>query len=136
VGVWRGDWSDPNELSEIDRFCLEHSDVISFHHYGALPDLQHRVESLRRYERPIWCTEWLARSLGSRVHPHLAWMKSEDVGAYCWGLVAGRTQTQYPWDSWMTPFTEEPQPWHHEILRGDGTPYDASEVELIRSLTR
>ncbi|MCH2187111.1 cellulase family glycosylhydrolase [Myxococcota bacterium] len=134
AGVWQGSWSDPDALSPMDRLCLDRSDVISFHHYGDLGAFQHRVEALSRYERPIWCTEWLARSLGSWFDPHLGWMKTQGVGAYCWGFVAGRTQTHLPWESWVKPFTEEPNPWHHEILRPDGTPYDAAEVAYIRSL--
>lgn len=136
AGVWRGHWSDAAALSEMDRFCLDHSDVISFHHYGELEALQHRVEVLQRYARPLWCTEWLARGLGSRFDPHLRWMNEQGVGAYCWGLVAGRTQTHQPWESWTKPSADEPDPWHHEVLRANGDPYDEAEVALIRSLTR
>jgi hypothetical protein len=135
AGVWRGSWSDPDELSEMDRLCLESSDVVSFHHYGELGALQHRVKALRRTARPILCTEFMARGLASRFDPHLAWMRDEGVGAYCWGLVAGRTQTQYPWDSWAQPYATEPELWHHEILRPDGAPYDAAEADFIRSVT-
>ncbi|MDG2048954.1 MAG: cellulase family glycosylhydrolase [Myxococcota bacterium] len=134
AGVWQGSWSEPDALSPMDRLCLDRSDVISFHHYGDLGAFQHRVEALRRYERPILCTEWLARGLGSCFDPHLGWMKAEEVGAYCWGFVAGRTQTHLPWESWVKPLTKEPNPWHHEILRPDGTPYDREEVAYIRSL--
>jgi len=135
AGVWRGSWSDPAALSDMDRFCLDHSDVVSFHHYGELDALRHRVEALRRYERPLWCTEWLARGLGSTFDPHLGWMKQAGVGAWCWGFVAGRTQTHLPWDSWVTPYAGEPDPWHHEILRPDGSPYDEAETAYVRSLT-
>jgi hypothetical protein len=135
VGVWRRSWSDPDSLDELDRVCLEHSDVISFHHYGELPALERRVDALRRYARPIWCTEWLARSAGSRFDPHLAWMKAASVGAYGWGLVTGRTQTRYPWESWVRDFGDDPEPWHHDILRPDGAAYDPREIELIRRVT-
>jgi len=30
------------------------------------------------------------------------------IGAFCWGLVAGRTQTIYPWDSWWKEYDNEP----------------------------
>jgi hypothetical protein len=135
AGVWRGRWGDESELSAIDRLCLDHSDVVSFHHYGELGALQRRVAALGRYQRPIWCTEWLARGLGSHFDPHLAWMKRAGVGAWCWGLVAGRTQTHLPWDSWLKPCLSEPAPWHHEILRADGSAYDEAELAFIRSLT-
>jgi hypothetical protein len=135
AGVWRGRWSDPDALSDVDRLCLEHSDVISFHHYGGLDDLARRVEALRRWERPLWCTEWLARSLGSTFDPHLGWMKEAGVGAWCWGLVAGRTQTHLPWDSWAKPYAVAPDPWFHEILHPDGSPWDEAEAAYVRSLT-
>ena len=136
AGVWRGSWSEPGALSEMNRLCLDHSDVISFHHYGELGALQQCVEALQRYIRPILCTEWLARGLGSCFDPHLPWLKRAGVGAYCWGFVAGRTQTHYPWNSWVKTRPGEPELWQHEILRPDGTAYDEAEVELIRSLTR
>lgn len=136
AGVWRGDWRDPGALSELDGLCLDQSDVISFHHYGEIGALERRVAALGRYERPLLCTEFLARGLGSHFDPHLRFLRDAGVGAYCWGLVAGRTQTQYPWDSWTKPYSAEPEPWHHEILRPDGTPWDGAEVAFIRSLTR
>jgi hypothetical protein len=49
--------------------------------------------------------------------------------------VSGKTQTIYPWDSWTKAYTSEPPLWFHDILRPDGTAYDAKEVALIRSLT-
>jgi hypothetical protein len=135
VGVWVGDWADSDALSEMSRTSLESSDVISFHCYGDLAELEQRVETLRRFERPLLCTEFMARSAGSTFDPHLGWMKDAGVGAYCWGFVAGRTQTQYPWVSWVKPFDAEPDPWFHDILRPDGTPWDPREVAYIRSCT-
>lgn len=136
TGVWRGEWGDPAALAEIERFSLDSSDVISFHCYGDLADLSQRVAALRRYERPVLCTEFLARALGSTFDPHLGWMKEQGVGAYCWGFVAGRIQTEYSWDSWVKEYEHEPDPWFHDILRADGSPYDPAEVAYIRSLTR
>ena len=135
VGVWQREWHDESALAEMDRYCLEHSDVITFHHYGPLADLRARVEALQRYDRPVWCTEWLARAMGSTVDPHLRFMRDAGVGAYNWGFVAGRTQTHYPWTSWVKDHGDDPEPWHHELLRDDGTPYDRAEAELICTLS-
>jgi hypothetical protein len=63
-------------------------------------------------------------------------MRDHGVGAYNWGFVVGRTQTHLPWDSWANPYEREPEPWHHEILREDGTPYSDEEVRLIREVTK
>ncbi|MDP6979965.1 MAG: cellulase family glycosylhydrolase [Myxococcota bacterium] len=136
AGVWQGDWDDPDELSDVSRLSLEASDVISFHCYGNLADLSARTEALRRYRRPLLCTEFMARTLGSTFDPHLGWMKENGVSAWCWGFVAGRTQTQYPWDSWINTYEDEPDPWFHDVLRPDGTPYDPAETAYIHSITR
>ena len=135
-GVWIGNWADASKLSRTERCQLEESDIISFHSYDPLAGAQKCVENLRRYQRPIVCTEFMARPRGSRFDPVLGYFKEQSVGAYCWGFVNGKTQTIYPWDSWDKQYTAEPDPWFHDILRGDGTPYDATEVQYIRSLTR
>jgi hypothetical protein len=134
-GVWQGDWSDA-KLSEMARFQLENSDVITFHCYDRPEVMKKRIESLRRFERPIICTEYMARPLGSTFAAILPLLKQEKVGAYNWGFVNGKTQTIYPWDSWEKSYTGEPTPWFHDIFRKDGTPYDAKETGLIRKLTQ
>ena len=68
--------------------------------------------------------------------PGMLLAKKHNVAAYNWGLVAGKTQTHLPWDSWQRPYTDrEPPVWFHEVFRADGSPYRAGEVELIRTLT-
>lgn len=134
-GVWQGDWSE-EKMSPIVRLQLESSDVISFHSYDPLPVLQKRVALLKRYGRPLLCTEYMARPNGSTFEGILPYLKEQKIGAYNWGFVAGKTQTNYPWDSWTRQYTGEPPVWFHEILRGDGTPYIAKEVEFLKNLNR
>jgi hypothetical protein len=38
------------------------------------------------------------------------------------------------WRTWQFPILGEPDPWHHDIFRVDGTPYSEDEVQLIRRL--
>lgn len=134
-GVWLGPWPTHDDLPTIDKLMLEESDVISFHNYGDLSHVRLRVEQLRRYGRPILCTEYMARPNGSRFDPILAYFKQEKVAAYNWGFVAGKTQTNYPWDSWQKAYSGPPQLWFHEIFHRDGTPYDPAEVEYIKEQT-
>lgn len=134
-GVWRGDWSSDAKLSPTERVQLENSDVISFHAYGQAEELAGRIASLRRYGRPLLCTEYMARPAGSTFEPNLGVMKKEGVSAYNWGFVSGKTQTIYPWDSWKKTYTAEPPVWFHDIFRPDGTPYIRQEVEYIRAVT-
>ncbi|MCA9215249.1 MAG: endo-1,4-beta-xylanase [Planctomycetales bacterium] len=135
AGVWLGPWPDHEKVSPIEKVMLEESDVISFHNYGGLEHVKPRVEQLRRYNRPILCTEYMARPNGSRFDPVLGYFKKEKIAAYNWGFVAGKTQTNYPWDSWQKTYTAEPDLWFHEILGKDGSPYIKEEVEYIKSVT-
>ena len=136
AGVWVGDWSSDERLTPISRYMLDNSDIITFHCYSNLPEMQKRVESLRRFGRPIVCTEYMARPVGSTFEVILPWLKQENVGAYNWGFVAGRTQTIYPWDSWEKKYKAEPPVWFHDILRKDGKPFDPNEVELLKKITK
>lgn len=134
-GVWKGDYSSDATLSTMERFQLTNSDVITFHSYDPPEVTKRRIEALRRYDRPIVCTEYMARPLGSTFAAVLPLLKKEHVGAYNWGFVNGKSQTIYPWDSWEKAYQGEPTVWFHDIFRKDGTPYDAKETDLIRQLT-
>lgn len=135
-GVWIGTWDSPNALSPTERLQLEESDVITFHSYGKPEDVLRAIRNLRRYGRPLLCTEYMARPQESRFDPILMQFRREQVAAYNWGFVAGKTNTIYPWDSWQTPYDSEPTEWFHDILRADGTPYREDEVDYIRRVIR
>jgi hypothetical protein len=135
-GVWRGDWSTEAKMSEMDKIQIAQSDVISFHNYDAGEEFDKRVTWLTRYNRPLLCTEYMARGNKSTFQGTLPIAKKHRVAAYNWGLVAGKTQTFLPWDSWQKPYTDrEPAIWFHEVFKQDGSPYLADEVALIKSLT-
>jgi hypothetical protein len=119
----------------MERFQLQNSDVITFHSYNRPEITKARIDALRRYKRPIVCTEYMARPLGSTFAAILPLLKTEHVGAYNWGFVSGKSQTIYPWDSWEKPYSGEPALWFHDIFRKNGTLYDAKEGEFIRKMT-
>jgi hypothetical protein len=135
-GVWRGDWDNPDRLSPMEQIQIGQSDIITFHCYGNVEEVRRCVGNLRRYGRPVICTEYMARPLSSTFNPVLGYFRQENVGAYNWGFVSGKTQTIYPWDSWDKPYTSEPPVWFHDIFRADGTPYRPEEVSYIRQCTR
>ncbi|MBI5835252.1 MAG: 1,4-beta-xylanase [Armatimonadetes bacterium] len=109
------------------------SDVLSFHNYGPLPEVTDQAARLLAQGRPVLCTEWLARGVGSQVESHLPYFRENKVACWNWGLVAGRTQTMYPWGS--PKGAPEPAVWHHDLLRPDGTPYSKREVQVIKVVT-
>jgi hypothetical protein len=132
---WLGPWADPAKLSPMEKIQFGQSDIITFHNYDNLEKLKACVENLRRYDRPVICSEYMARPIGSTFNPNLRYMKEQHVGAYNWGFVSGKTQTIFPWDSWTKTYTSEPPVWFHDIFRADGTPYKTDEVRFIKSLT-
>lgn len=133
-GVWDGEWADPQRRSATCQIQLDNSDVISFHSYAKPAEFDERIDELTSHERPILCTEYLARSYGSTVEGVLPIAKKRQVGAYNWGLVAGKTQTYLPWDSWNRPYAEPPHPWFSDLLHADGSPYRSREIACIRKL--
>ncbi|SFS05760.1 Cellulase (glycosyl hydrolase family 5) [Granulicella pectinivorans] len=136
-GVWTGDdWANASKWSAVAKIQLTESDIISFHNYGWPEDFEARIQSLQPLGRPILCTEYMARGAGSTFDGSLPVAKKYHVGAINWGLVAGKTQTYLPWDSWQKPYVlSQPTVWFHEVFRHDGTPYRQAEVDLIRRLT-
>ena len=135
-GVWEGDYSAPEKLNPMQRIQLEESDVISFHSYEWPEEFEKHLEWLERYHRPILCTEFMARSVGSTFDAILPIAKKHHVAAINWGLVAGKTQTNLPWESWRHPYIEEPPPvWFHEVFHLDGRPYREKEASIFLELT-
>ena len=133
--VWQGEWPDAGSSSAISAIQLDNSDILTFHSYGAPADFENRIDELASQDRPILCTEYLARPLGSTVADILPIAKRHKVGALNWGLVAGKTQTYFPWDSWDHPYTSIPEVWFHDLFQPDGRPFQDSEIETVRQLT-
>jgi hypothetical protein len=130
AGVW------DLRLVDLNRFQLENSDVITYHNY--MDEKQHLkwIDSfLVKTGRPLICTEYMARTRGSRFENIMPLLKERKIAAINWGLVAGKSNTIYAWDK-PIPDGSEPETWFHDIFRKDGTPYKEEEVKLIRALTR
>ena len=120
----------------MDKIQLDASDVVSFHNYDDPAEFEKRIQWLAPLGRPILCTEYMARGNKSTFAGSLPVAKKHKVAAINWGLVAGKTQTFLPWDSWQKPYVDrEPAIWFHEVFRTDGKPYLPDEVQLIRRLT-
>ncbi len=127
AGVWN------EHLSELNAFQLSHSDIITYHNYEPASAHQHCIDTLKKYQRPLICTEYMARTRNSTFFTILPILKKENVGAISWGLVSGKTNTKYAWDTPM-PDGAEPKIWFHDIFHANGTPYKEDEVAFIDSL--
>jgi hypothetical protein len=128
AGLWSSD------LGDLNAFQLTMSDVISYHNYEDAQTHEKVIDSLRKYGRPLICTEYMARLRNSTFFNVMPLLKKENVGAINWGLVSGKTNTKYAWDT-PIPGGAEPKVWFHDIFRPDGTPYSQTEVDFIKSLT-
>jgi len=132
----RDDWSSRERMTAFERLQIDESDVISFHNYQWPEQFEQRVGWLRAQRRPLLCTEYLARPFGSTVDAILPVAKKQRVAAINWGLVDGKEQTRFPWDSWEHPYaTHEPPVWLHDLFHADGTPYRRREIDIIRAST-
>jgi hypothetical protein len=132
---------------DIIECNAENSDVITFHTYEG-EKLQETIDRLAKYERPLLCTEYMAREFGSTFEFSLPIFKKNNIGCFNWGLVAGKSQTHFGWSTILDlkkkkeagEFLEngeaipEPEIWFHDILRADGTPYSKDEVNFIKQI--
>lgn len=128
AGVWS------KELTELNTYQLANSDIITYHNYDNDTIHAQVIDSLKTYGRPLVCTEYMARTRGSKFQNIMPLLKQNNVGAINWGFVAGKTNTIYAWDTPM-PDGSEPKVWFHDIFRKDGSPYSKEETDLIKSLT-
>ncbi|CAF2734673.1 unnamed protein product [Rotaria sp. Silwood2] len=129
IGVAKWPLTTPLALFELSV-----SDVISFHSYGPLANVMQNITDLRKIQRdrPILCTEWLARPFGSTLFTHLEYFNSEKIGTIQWGLVAGRSQTYYQWKS--PKDAPIPRVWFHDVLYPNGTAFSHLEEKLYFEL--
>lgn len=121
----------------IDRKAFELSDIITFHAYCPSERLQLIIRNLKTHDRPMLCTEWMARHTGSRIQDQLPMFHQEKIGCYQWGLVKGKTQTHIPWPGILAHLADYPvgsSEWFHDLLHPGGTPYSEKEVALIKDL--
>ena len=127
VGLWA--WS----FHELNTFQAQNSDILTYHQYEGPKEHQLIIDLLKTHDRPMVCTEYMARTNNSRFSNILPLLKKENIGAINWGLVAGKSNTKYAWN---TPIEDggEPVEWFHEVFRKDGTPYRKDETDLIKKL--
>lgn len=131
------------------------SDIITFHNYTKPPitvdryqypgktekpypsngslDFITEFERALSYNRPVLCTECLARTGGheNTFELFLPFFAKYRVGFYFWGLCAGSAQYHFPW-GWPEG-APEPKDWFHCILYPNGEAYREEEISLLRN---
>jgi hypothetical protein len=127
IGIWY------YEIEELNDLVFTHSDIISFHDYGSREAIAKHIQGLRKYNRPIICSEWMNRPNKSTVEDVMPLLKKEQVGGFMWGLINGKTQTHLPWGHRpeKLPYTGV---WQHDLYHNDFKPYNTGEIEIIKKL--
>ena len=132
---------------EIIALNASKSDIITFHIYEA-EKLMPTIKRLKELGRPIMCTEYMAREYGTTFQFCLPIFKKYNVACYNWGLVAGRSQTNFNWETILYLHEKkekdgllsqgdnliEPELWFHDIFRKDGSPFDPKEISFIKKV--
>jgi hypothetical protein len=136
MAPWNFDSGDHEKLSAIDQFMFSQSDILSFHCYENKKGMEKRICDLKRYQRPLLCTEYMARPFKSTFRDILPVLKKHNVGGYNWGFVAGKSQTHCAWESWEKEAASEPENWFHDIFRPDGQPYCPKEVQYLSNFNK
>lgn len=129
-----GVWNNGEKFKNLNKFQFENSDIITYHDYKYIDYHKKAIDTLKRFGRPLICTEYMARTNGSLFQLIMPVLKKENIGAINWGFVSGKTNTIF---AWSTPMRDGRQPdlWFHDIFRQDGTPFSQEEVDFIKKLT-
>ena len=121
-----------------DVYCLENSDIITYHNYGKYEEHIRVIKYLKQFDRPLINTEWLARCTGNTVFDNFPLFYLENIGCYNWGFVAGKYQTFEAHNSlWDWYYREKNADidltkWFHDLYRPSYRPYDPKEIDLIK----
>jgi hypothetical protein len=130
-----GVWNNGPQFQNLNRFQLDNSDVITYHNYSYIDKHREAIDTLKKFGRPLVCTEYMARRNGSLFQIIMPMLKQQNVGAINWGFVSGKSNTIFAWDTPM-PTGREPELWFHDIYRKDKSPFSADEVRSIKELSK
>ena len=138
AGIWKD--CSGGVKSEIEARALELSDIVSYHGYSDFESEILKINHLKQYNRPIVNTEWLNRITKNEVAQMLPVFFLERIGCYCWGFVAGKYQTNEPWESLWQMYENgnhslDLRKWQHELFRINLRPYDPAEIEVFKKFT-
>lgn len=77
-----GVWNLNSGFDKLNAVQISLSDVITFHSYGVLEEF-HRVYNIMKQQslgRTVFCSEYMARTVGSKFETHLPFGKKENIG--------------------------------------------------------
>lgn len=130
--ITSGVWCHKEFENDIPDLC----DVVSYHCYSDVNLATKHIQEMKKYNRPIFCTEWLHRANGNTIKTHMPIFKENKIGIYNWGLVLGKTQTNLDWSTMQNKPDVNPKKWQHDLFTRDYVPYDETEITFIIDITK
>ncbi|MBE0653409.1 MAG: hypothetical protein IH594_06405 [Bacteroidales bacterium] len=124
-----------NEVVSRFREVASMNDVHNFHLYDLSHDRMQAIEDMVNMlkgiaDRPIVCTEAVARTRGGTFARSLSAFSGYHIHFYTWGMYTSDAN----WDvAWELSSFEPYEPWFHDVLHPDGTPYDDRDIEWVRN---
>lgn len=125
-GAYRRAW-------DIFSYACLNSDIICFHCYQPVYELDTFVKELAVFHRPMVCEEYIARTQGSTFDRCLPFLKQEKIGAISWGLAEGKCKWRYPREH--KAGDPEPEVWFHSLYDENYKPFSEIEQDMIRRVT-
>ena len=121
-------WTKPNSAMTVHK--LERSDIVTFQSFETAGQIEALLTLLKRYDRPIICSDWLMRQRDNDFEKILPLFSVHRVGWFNRGLVNGKTQEWIQQDQYRS--ADRPELWQHDVLKPNGDAYDPKEIERIQ----
>ncbi len=121
-------WTRPE--SAMSSRMLEKSDIITFQSFKSASEVEALLLLLKRYDRPIICSDWLMRQKDNNFQKILPLFSVNRVGWFNRGLVNGKTQEWIQQDDYRSE--TNPELWQQDVFTADGEAYDEEEIQMIQ----
>jgi hypothetical protein len=125
-------WQSDKTFMLMNQWTLSHSDIIGYESFNAPAIVRKEIADLEKERRPIICEQFMARNEGNTIAAVLPFLRHENIGAFSYGFVAGKTMTTYMWG--QGEGAPPPKIWQNDLLNPDGSPFDPAEIQIIKSL--
>ncbi len=127
-------WRFDEDFFSLNQFSIENSDIVSFHDYENPEILKMKIHFIKLLakDKPVICSEYMARTNGSTFKDCLPILKENNISAINWGFVVGKSNTIYPW-GWNES-KGKPDLYFHDVLDTDGKFLYPEEKEVFQSV--
>ena len=85
---WKNGWhkDSSKNLTATEKIQLQNSDIITFHCYNDSATFRKQLEAIMTHDRPVFCSEYMARGEKNTVITVMPIAKHYNVGMINWDL--------------------------------------------------